>query len=660
MGRLELEDFLQYKMLSAVEWNPSGTKAGFLKHEIDAEENCYHTSLWLYDKVSETVREAGTQGVKNFFWLSDTEIIYTCSPKEKETAFYKLNLETGDISVYFTVPFGGAAVAGVLDDGIFVLTAVRDLIYEKKMAGKSGKDAEDAAREWEYDKESYEVFDEYPFWLNGAGVINKKRKSIFLYNRKDGSLKRITKDLFRTEEISVNKALGKIVYTGMCFDSVCTYRTGLYIYDVKTGEESMLAEPGKYCISQVGMLGDQVVFVYYKKNPYDEDQCPELISVDTRTKKASVLCSQELSMGNPVGSDCRYGSGKWFRIDHDKVYFISGIEEDSHLLCCDKYGNLTPVITETGSIDCFDVRNGSLVMAAMYNMQLEELYTADMEGRCWKKTDFNGAFCREHPPVHPEKIRFINHQGVEVHGMVLKPVGYDPQKSYPAILDIHGGPRTTYGEVYYHEMQVWANHGYFVFFCNPTGSDGRGNDFGFMGGRYGTVDYEDIMQFTDAVLEKYPAIDRKRVGVAGGSYGGFMVNWIIGHTDRFAAAVAQRSISNMGTMELCTDMGKVSAERQTWATVHSDPERVWATSPLKFADKVKTPTLFIHADQDYRCWMAEALQMYTALKYRGVDSRLCLFKGENHELSRSGKPRSRIRRLREMNQWFDHYLKQGK
>ena len=129
------------------------------------------------------------------------------------------------------------------------------------------------------------------------------------------------------------------------------------------------------------------------------------------------------------------------------------------------------------------------------------------------------------------------------------------RKKYPAILDIHGGPKTVYGKVFYHEMQVWASKGYFVFFCNIHGSDGRGNEFMDIRGKYGTIDYDELMQFTDKVLETYPQIDASKVGVTGGSYGGFMTNWIIGHTDRFACAASQRSIANWISFSQTSDIG---------------------------------------------------------------------------------------------------------
>ena len=165
------------------------------------------------------------------------------------------------------------------------------------------------------------------------------------------------------------------------------------------------------------------------------------------------------------------------------------------------------------------------------------------------------------------------------------------------------------------------------------------------------------MLFTDKVLESYPAIDEKRVGVTGGSYGGFMTNWIIGHTGRFAAAASQRSISNWLSFYETSDIGYFFAADQVDGTPWTAMEKLWDQSPLKYADKVTTPTLFIHSDEDYRCPLSEGMQMFTAIKDHGVDARMCIFKGENHELSRSGKPKHRIRRLAEITGWFDKYLK---
>ena len=257
-----------------------------------------------------------------------------------------------------------------------------------------------------------------------------------------------------------------------------------------------------------------------------------------------------------------------------------------------------------------------------------------------------------------ETLYFLNTDGVDIDGFVMKPVGYEPGKRYPGILHIHGGPKMVFGPGFHHEMQLWAASGFFVCYCNPRGSCGKGNAFADLQGKYGEVDFRDLMEFTDEVLRRYPEIDADRMGVAGGSYGGFMTNWVIGHTDRFRCAVSQRSIANYVGDYLLSDIGYYYVPDQQLGTIWEHPERLWKASPLTYADRVKTPTLFIHADKDYRCTLANGLEMFAALKLHGVESKLCMFYGENHGLSREEKPSNRISRLSEILHWMEEHLKE--
>ena len=239
---------------------------------------------------------------------------------------------------------------------------------------------------------------------------------------------------------------------------------------------------------------------------------------------------------------------------------------------------------------------------------------------------------------------------------MLPPVNYKEGVKYPTILNIHGGPRATYGTVFFHEMQYWANKGYAVIYTNPTGSNGRGSEFTDLRGKFGTVDYNDILSFVDAAQQQIPFIDADRLGVTGGSYGGFMTNWIIGHTVRFKAAVSLRSISSWISFNNTSDIGNTFTESYFGNNTWTDSKPLWDRSPLKYADKVVTPTLFLHSDQDYRCWLVEGVQMYYALQHFEIPTRLVIFNNENHELSRSGKPSNRIKRLDEITRWFGKYL----
>jgi dipeptidyl aminopeptidase/acylaminoacyl peptidase len=362
------------------------------------------------------------------------------------------------------------------------------------------------------------------------------------------------------------------------------------------------------------------------------------------------------SIGYGVDSDCVLGGGCTAKVWADEFYFtcLDGYQCDVQRLDL-----LTGVVEKRtaggGSLEMFDIANDVFVAVGQLDGRLQEVYRFDgREGR--RLTDFNEEM---HAARQAGTLRhhvLTDREGVKFDGWVLLPPGYAPGKKYPAILNIHGGPKIAYGEIFSHEMEAWAAAGYCVLYCNPRGSDGKGDGFSALRGRYGTIDYENLMQFVDAMLDAYPAINPRRLGVTGGSYGGFMTNWIIGHTTRFAAAAAQRGISNW-TSYMIGDIGYFFNDYDMLASPWSDPRKLWDSSPLKYADRVKTPTIFIHADRDFRTCLPEAVQMYTALKLHGVETRLCVFPGDGHGMSRNGKPDNRENRLREILNWMDRYLK---
>ena len=286
---------------------------------------------------------------------------------------------------------------------------------------------------------------------------------------------------------------------------------------------------------------------------------------------------------------------------------------------------------------------------------MPELYSVEKAGtRCL--TAWNEEVLKNVYVAQPRPVTAVL-DGEEIDGWVLLPEGYDPKRKHPAVLDIHGGPKCAYGPVFFHEMQVWAAKGYIVFFCNPHGSDGRGNAFSYLDLQWGSIDYRQIMAFTDKVLEEYPAVDTKRMCCTGGSYGGYMSNWILGHTDRFCCIATQRSISNWMSMYGISDIPPISNFEVCSADPYSEKgfAEMWDVSPLKYIRNAKTPTLIIHSEEDHRCPIAEGYQLYTALVYLRVPARMVVFHGENHELSRTGKPAHRLRRLEEITGWFDKY-----
>ena len=259
----------------------------------------------------------------------------------------------------------------------------------------------------------------------------------------------------------------------------------------------------------------------------------------------------------------------------------------------------------------------------------------------------------------PEEISYTSFDGKKMQGFVQKPPDFDPKKQYPLILNIHGGPHTAYGYLFFHEMQWMAAKGYVVLYPNPRGSTSFGESFAnIIQYKYPGDDYNDLIAGVDEVIKRGYA-DPKRLGVTGGSGGGLLTNWVIGHTDRFAAAVAQRDIASWSDWWYTDDFVLF---RPMWfrKPPFEDMTDYNARSPITYINAVKTPLMLILGDADFRTPPgAGGEQMFRALKYRKVPTAMVRFPGEGHELSRSGQPWHRVERLHHIVNWFDVYL-QGK
>ncbi|SEM80441.1 S9 family peptidase [Paenibacillus sp. OK076] len=257
----------------------------------------------------------------------------------------------------------------------------------------------------------------------------------------------------------------------------------------------------------------------------------------------------------------------------------------------------------------------------------------------------------------PETFWFDSSDGLRLQGWMLKPAGMVEGVKVPTILEIHGGPHMMYGFTFMHEFQILAAQGYAVVYINPRGGLGYGQQFvNACRGDYGGGDYRDLMEAMDYALSQYSFIDESRLGVTGGSYGGFMTNWIVGHTDRFKAAVTQRSISNWLSFYGVSDIGFFFTEDQIGGNAWDDTEKLWKHSPLAYVGNINTPLLILHGEQDLRCPIEQAEQLYVALKRRKQTTRFVRFPGANHELSRGGHPHLRVRRLEHIAGWFNEHL----
>lgn len=257
----------------------------------------------------------------------------------------------------------------------------------------------------------------------------------------------------------------------------------------------------------------------------------------------------------------------------------------------------------------------------------------------------------------PQEFWYESEEDVSVQGWYVPPVL--SEKQHPAVLYIHGGPQVCYGETFFHEMQYHAANGYGVIMLNPRGGQGYGQEFvSAILGDYGNKDYTDLMVGLDTVLTEHPEIDEKKLVVAGGSYGGFMTNWIVGHSKRFQAAVTQRSISNWISFYGTSDIGAFFVKYQL-LTDFPNISDMWKLSPLAYVEHAQTPLLVLHGEDDLRCPKEQGEQMYTAMKRFNVPTEMVVYPKSSHGLSRGGLPHLRLARLTDISSWFDKHLNNG-
>lgn len=647
MKEITIDMMHKYSYLSSLQLTEDETKAIFIETKVKEDKSDYKQSLYMIDTELHNISLIQSYNHKVRMKIVGNRLYELTKDKEKKTVHTILNevsFEDGKEITSFELPLAVSNFKDI-DDKYYLVQASITLNYPDYH--HKSYEEQLLIEEEKKENEDYVVFDEYPFFFNGAGIINKDRNTLFLVDKK--TLEIIDFIPYTLDVESYDVKDNKIIYSGVDYTDVKWLWSCIWEYDVETKTTKCIYDD-KMQISRVFFNKDEIHVLGTFGKEYGAIQSPKLYIL--KDKEMVLNCDCEYSMYNSVGTDCRYGVYKNYLKHKDISYFITTKNENSVVL---KYENnqLKTVVEWDGTVDDFVVSDKGIYAIGLKNGLLQEVYYVYDDIK--DLTSFNKFVEEEYYIAKANKLT-VNKQ-LTVDGWVLYPKDYDENKTYPAILDIHGGPKCAYGTVFYHEMQVWASQGYFVMYCNPRGSDGKGNAFADLRGNMGTIDYEDIMDFVDEVLKQYPMIDKDRLAVTGGSYGGYMTNWIIGHTTRFKAAAAQRSISNRLSKMMSSDYGVDLVFEQEFKDIYNCAEELWDISPLKYVNNAITPTLFIHSTNDYRCPISEAIQMYTALKCRGVETKIVGFIGENHELSRNGKPLHRIRRLKEITEWINKYCK---
>ena len=426
---------------------------------------------------------------------------------------------------------------------------------------------------------------------------------------------------------------------------------GLYLLSVTDGGARAL--PTGFAQSSTPAWspdGKTIAFVCSKGRGLENDVC--VVGVGGGTAK-NLTADWNLDPSSPAWSD-----------DGKTLYFFSEISGNVHLFAVAATGGpIRQVTTGERQLRGFTLSADTRTLAytASDVTHGTELYVAPLSRGAERRiTSFNDSLFKQVAVIPADTFWFTGVGGLKIEGWLMKPYGYQPGKTYPLVLSIHGGPHSNYGNVLFPEFQMLAGQGYWMLFTNPRGSTGYGHAFTFSTrGRWGMEDYQDLMQAVDiAIARTKGGVDTTRLAVLGGSYGGFMTNWVVGHTHRFRVAQTDRSIFNWYSWYGSTDAQGLTDYEFNGAPWESD-SLYRVLSPMTYANNMRTPMLIVHSEDDKRTPITDGEQLFMSLRKRGIPAEFVRYPRSYHGLSRTGPPWLLVDRLERIRTWFAHWIGTG-
>ncbi|NBD24679.1 S9 family peptidase [Paenibacillus glycinis] len=513
-----------------------------------------------------------------------------------------------------------------------------------------------------------QIFDRLNFKADGRGLWNGRRTHLHLVDRATEACTRLTEGNFDVSAFAWSPDGARIAYSA----SVASERypdpdlrlTGeVFVMDRAGGSATAITD-GTLDIHSLAFTpdGERILLIAgdlgFGFATLDRIRLVPVTGGDVRV----LFQELDVQLGHVAISDMRAGAGSppLFSKDGRSVYLQLSRDGSVHIGRFALDGSSCEfVVAGEREIYQFDLTpEENIVFAAADPLQPGDLFRFDSSSSEERRlTRCNENLWSELALSVPESFTFQASDGWPIQGWLMKPNDFKEGAKVPAVLEIHGGPQAMYAHTFMLEFQLLTAAGFAVFYTNPRGGHGYGQSHvNTVRGDYGGRDYQDLMEAADYVLDAYPFIDASRLGVTGGSYGGFMTNWIVGHSNRFRAAVTQRSISNWISFYGVSDIGPMFTEDQIWGNPWDDLDKLWRHSPLAYVKHIDTPLLILHGEQDLRCPIEQGEQLFVALKRLGKQTQLIRFPGADHNLSRSGHPHLRTRRLHHIVRWFEEHI----
>ncbi len=649
MTAAELEDLIDLKTISTPVYHPLGNQFLYVENGIETKTKKYYASIYSYDVVSKESVCLVT-GARNTLpvWNKEGSAFLFLSDKTGHNQVYVYELQTQQIKKVTTEFFAVKQVVWHPDSRQFFYLTTRKKTQNPRT----------------------DVFmtESIDYLANGQGLISADQFSVLCTATLDG---RHSKELttyslgYGLKNVLTVSADGQfIIYEKRLSDDPFNQDSGLFRMNLATYQEEQLSKEfkqgmfGEPTISEggryIGTIGSSIS--YHTSNQLD------LYVYDLKQQLLNCLTAN---------FDAQISD---FSVSDSKPATTNALLQWSNALKC-----FFTLVSKEGTVRLYrfsvegEWEEYATLGPSVYDFALHptkpELLACISSPECPSRVvQFDLLARNERDLFNPNdrlfsQTRFAPYQkfettaedGGRIPGYLVFPSNFSQEKSYPLIVNLHGGPYAMHAEIFHHEIQCMAAADYFVLLLNPRGSFGYGQaHLKGVVGKYGEGDYTDIMTAVEQVVTDQTAIDSERLFVTGGSYGGFMVNWIVTQTNRFKAAITQRSMSNFVSMIGTSDIGYYFFVEETDADILT-PDKLWEKSPLAYVEQVNTPILVMHSEEDFRCPMEQAEQWYRALRYQKKEAKFIRFAHANHELSRSGDPALRIIRLQEMLAWFHRF-----
>jgi dipeptidyl aminopeptidase/acylaminoacyl peptidase len=661
---VQANDFAELQHPRELALSPDGSLLAYTHWWCDLEKKKYYTNIHVLDTKSGAgvPWTRGDQKDRSPTWSPDGSRLAFFRSEKGEDRIYLLSRGGGEAELLFKKrgSFGGMKWA---EGGSSLVVKFRpaDADADAEKALKEGREPEDKAPAIRKITRLFYRFD-------GDGFLPVECNQLFKISLADKKFVQLTQGKSDVGGYDVSPDGSQVVYVQNVQRDPdrFPFHQDLFLLNLKTrGKKKFRLKYGEKFSPSFAPNGKQLIY-FGHHNMQDawgvEPVHPYLVDVARGTEK-NLTPGFDRQPGDHSIGDLGFGLDSpvccWSRDGKSFIYQVTA-EGEVYLVRKDlKVGKPVRLTKQSGCIPLFDMVNDKLVYHQLDfddfgTLHICEKLTATPRFRTLK--EFNRDYAQKRRFGKVRELQVKSKDGTRVQGWLLTPPEFSPRKKYPSILEIHGGPRAQYSRVFFHEMQFLAANGYVVLFTNPRGSQGYGEKFaGDIVGRWGTTDYEDVMAAADW-LEAQPFIDKKRMGVTGGSYGGYMTNMIVGRTRRFRAAITQRSVFDLESFCGTSDIG--AFDHYEFGGFHWENQEAYrAMNPIELVANIRTPLLIEHQENDMRCPIEQAEQMYGQLKLRGRTVEFHRYPEESHGMSRSGRPDRRVIRLEEMVKWFKKWMR---